>query len=77
MNIRSEGFNRLWWSKKRGFSTTFNATGPIALGTYERLNGEWRVRVKRRTGGHTWRWLKPDDPMIKKLRVIMLICNIS
>lgn len=45
----------------------------IPAGTMHRLDGRWRVRAKRRTGGLTWKMLKPTDARVQRVKVLMLL----
>ena len=47
------------------------------LGTYQRLStGRWRLRIKLKTGGHTWKAIEPKR-LPKEIRVHMLLHNVQ
>lgn len=46
----------LYWCPKHGLRKLNPVTlYSIPAGTYHRLNGRWRLRVKRRGAGLTWK----------------------
>ena len=49
----------------------------IPAGTMHRLDSRWRVRVKRRTGGLTWKMLKPTDARVQRVKVLMLLQGVT
>lgn len=59
---------------RKGSPITMNN---IPAGTMHRLDGRWRVRVKRRTAGLTWKMLKPTDARVQRVRVLMLLQGVT
>lgn len=49
-------------------------TGGMPVGTYRRLRGVWWLRVKRRTGGRTWKMV---DKIPKEIKAWALIQGIQ
>jgi len=67
----------LLWDPKRGIRINACIIGAIPLGTYRRLDGRWFQRVKRRTGGYTWRRLGRKDPIPNRIKVEALLLEVS
>lgn len=65
------------WHPKRGLAYV-SVNQDIGLGTYEQLRKDvWRLRVKRRTGGRTWKLIPNAAPIIKRIRMEALLLGIQ
>lgn len=68
---------KITWHPKRGLAQV-PTNQDIGLGTYEQLRkGVWRLRVKRRTGGRTWKLIPNSAPIIKRIHMEALLLGIQ
>lgn len=71
-------YKKIQYSEKHGLQEigAFLAASH-SLGTYRRTySGTWLLRIKRRTGGHTWKQLDPDQ-VPKEIFMLMLLKGIT
>lgn len=64
------------WHPKTGFGVIAMG-GRIPLGTYHFNGVKWRLRCKKFKGGHTWKLVDANAPMIKKIKVEALIQGVN
>ena len=72
----------VYWCPKHGVRLIdWRTVLSVPSGTIERFvtfnSTRWRMRVKRRKGGHTWRWLEESHPLVKRIKLEMLLLGIS
>lgn len=69
-------FNKHTWHPKRGLQLVpYNQD--VGLGTYGEFRKDtWRLRVKGRTGGRTWKWVPNSAPIVKRIRMEALLLGV-
>lgn len=73
---RTYGLTQLLFDEKGGLREIPPLRGAVPVGTFHHLNGRWRMRVKRRTAGCTWKDVELRH-LPKRLRAEALLMGVK